>query len=123
LQNKHFTPLIWELFMRLWNLVKITTSRLKGLFTKKEKEMTIQQILAAIQADVANLATYVSGLNPGTVPANIAAALATVQSAQAQINTDSAANPFVLATVVADVSNLLAAVNSLATAVANPSTP
>jgi hypothetical protein len=123
LQNKHFTPLIWELFMRLWNLVKITTSRLKGLFTKKEKEMTIQQILAAIQADVANLATYVSGLNPGTVPANIAAALATVQSAQAQLNTDSAANPFVLATVVADVSNLLAAVNSLATAVANPSTP
>lgn len=110
--------------MRLWNLVKITTNFLKGLFTKKEKDMpTIQQILAAIQADVANLATYVAGLNPGTVPANIAAALATVQAAQTQLNTDSAANPFVLATVVADVSNLLAAVNSLATAVANPSTP
>jgi hypothetical protein len=117
--------LISEPFVRLWFLVKLITNFLKRLFTKRKKNImpTIQQILAAIQADVANLATYVAGLNPGTVPANIAAALVAVQAAQTQLNADSVANPFVLATVVTDVSNLLTAVNALAAAVASPSTP
>lgn len=89
---------------------------------------TIQAILAALQADVANLATYVAGLAPSTVPQNIAAALAALSTAQTQLTTDIAANPMTVGTPVAsvilsDVSTLLTAVQGLASAVAAPSNP
>ena len=110
----------------LWLHIKKLIST---FFNTKENNMsttpvTIQTILADLQADVGALATYVSSLTPGnTVPVNVAAALAAVQAAQTQLNTDAAANPFVLATVVADVSVLTTAVAALAAAVASPSTP
>jgi hypothetical protein len=98
---------------------------LKRFFRKERNNMpTIQEILASIQADVSNLATYVAGLTPGNVvPANITTALTAVQAAQKQLNADASASPFVLATVVTDVASLTTAVAALAAAVASPSTP
>lgn len=84
---------------------------------------TIQQILASIQSDVSNLATYVASLSPNTVPVNIAAALVVVKTAQTQLNNDAVSNPFVLATVVTDVAALMTAVTALTAAVAAPSNP
>jgi hypothetical protein len=104
--------------------VKLTTNFLKRFTKRKKNIMTIQQILAAYQSATTALAAYIAGLTPGnTVPANIAAALAAVQAAQAQLNTDATANPFVLATVASDVSNLTTAVANLTAAIASPSNP
>ena len=85
----------------------------------------VASILANAQALANQIAAYAASLTPpgGTVPQNVAAALSAVTTAFNTLTADAAANPFVLATVVTDVANLLSAVNTLTSAAVSPSNP
>jgi sensor histidine kinase regulating citrate/malate metabolism len=81
-------------------------------------------LVQQLQALTASIAALVIPTNPsGTVPLNVQAAYATLQTATAQLSTDISAATFVIATVQADLVNVQAAVTNLATALASPSTP
>lgn len=93
---------------------------------------TLAQIVAAAQALTAQIVAYAATITPpnGVVPANVQAALSLVTSASTQLTVDLATptGAFVLgspspAVIVTDVANLLAAVQSLSSAVASPSNP
>lgn len=91
---------------------------------------TLQSIVAAAQALAAQIVAYAATVvtSTGFVPANVASALAAVTAAANQLNTDLATNTFTAgspspSTLVTDVANLLAAVNTLSTAISAPSNP
>lgn len=84
---------------------------------------TIAQILAAFQANVADLANFVAGSFPptGTVPQNIADAMATVQTQMANLTTTAQTAPFSAANTLAAFSVLQTAISALGNAIALPS--
>jgi hypothetical protein len=85
---------------------------------------TLAQILASLQANVSDLAAFVAGsvLPPtGTVPQNIAAAMASVQSCMATLTTTAQTAPFDAVNTLAAFSSLQTAVSALGNAIALPS--
>jgi hydrogenase maturation factor len=112
--------------------VKKTKILLKKRFVKLKTNImppTIQSIVAAAQALAAQIVAYAATVvTTGFVPANVASALAAVTAASNTLTADLATNTFTAgspspATLVTDVANLLAAVNTLSTAIGAPSNP